>query len=49
MSDMGDMMIDYEADNWNELAEEFIEHHRSEWESFIEDKFRDYLADRGDR
>lgn len=45
MSDMGYKMIEYEANNWQDLAEQFIEKNRDAWEQFVSDKFSQHVAD----
>jgi hypothetical protein len=42
---MSDMLIKFEEDNWNDLAEKFIDKHRDEWEQFVMDRFTDSIQD----
>ena len=43
-----DAFIDFEADNWDTLAEKFIMKYGSEWDSFVYDAFMDNQADYSD-
>ena len=43
-----DEMIDFEADNYDDLCERFIEKHRSLWEDFVYDAYREHCADQID-
>lgn len=52
MSDMGDRLIDFEADHFQELAEKFVDKYlkdnkvvRDLWEQFVEDEFTDNIRD----
>ncbi len=49
MSTTGDMMIEYEESNWEYLAEQFIQMHSTEWEAFVDEQFRQHIADIGDQ
>ena len=45
MSYMGDRMIGFEEQNWDWLAEKFIEKYRDQWEQFIYDEFNNSMPD----
>lgn len=50
MSNTGERLIEYEEQNWTELAEEFIEMNYSKakvsWEDFVMKKFESHEADK---
>lgn len=52
MSDIGDRLIDFEADHFQELAEKFVDKYiasdktvRNLWEDFVEAEFNDSMCD----
>ena len=44
----GDEMIDFEADNYDDLCERFIEKHRTLWEDFVYNAYNENCADQID-
>lgn len=38
-------MIDFEADNYDDLLEKFKEKYRSLWEDFIYEQYQEHIAD----
>lgn len=40
-----DEMIEFEADNYEDLLETFKDKHRSLWEDFIYDAYREHCGD----
>lgn len=42
---MADRMTIFEENNWNELAEKFIDKHMADWEQFVADEYSQQTAD----
>ena len=47
MSNMGDMMIEYEEQHYDTLVEKFlnIKRIRDDWEQFVSDEFSQHIQD----
>jgi hypothetical protein len=42
---MSDRPIEFEEQNWNDLAEKFINKHRDEWDEFIIEQYEDSIQE----
>jgi hypothetical protein len=42
---MSDRLIEFEEQNWNDLAEKFINKHRDEWDEFVIEQYEDSIQE----